>query len=267
MDIYVARTSTLDPFPKKRHLSNVCMRHDHTPELKALVKLSASASRKARDRMRALASMSAAMRRKAWNDGPEKKWFGPYRKGSPGDFEFVRERIERVRRIFKGTLPAGRKACANKENVLTIRAFNCSDAEFRGCRDGKPPAPPRDKACCNHKSDAGWTDNQLVVFTKTKEILYDQPLSPRPHVINIGTAWFRRPRGLSRKAWQRQRRTTVLHEVAHLAGAWAGTSADPAIPDDERYGRATARHLARANPRVARINAENYAYYILEIAD
>lgn len=271
------------PKPGRRTIRvPVCYRGDVTPDLKTLVYSSAVACNRARKRIARLARMSPAERRKAWDAGPEKDWFGAYAMGGRADFRFVARRIESMWSIVAGNATPGRSPCRDRRNVLTVEGFRCDGrpkrTECRKLRGTRPPqrrwlaAPPSrrlqtedpklDKlyACCNMRGDAGWSYVDLRGHDD-----FSQPPEPRPHKIHIGPAWFRKPRGMTAKAWLAQRRLTVMHEIAHLAGVrqirW-----DPALEewvDSERYGARVAKRLSRRKPETARINAENYALYVM----
>src|SRR5215831_18294230 len=98
-------------------------------------------------------------------------------------------------------------------------------------------------------------------------------MADRPHKIALCPGWFTPPKDRSsRRFWQRLRLTTIAHEVAHLAGAMkVEVGLDPetgtrVVINAEVYGPFELRTLARIRPFLARINAENYAKYVMEFA-
>jgi hypothetical protein len=96
-------------------------------------------------------------------------------------------------------------------------------------------------------------------------------MADRPHKIALCPGWFIPPTGRRlRRSWQRERNTTIAHEVAHLAGAMKlRVGLDPetgtrVLINAEVYRSIGLRTLARIRPFLARINAENYAKYVME---
>ncbi len=300
VDVYLFRTAPIPkprprpkrrpkpkprPRPNARDSARFCMRGDHTTELKELVRASARASHRARSRMRKLAAMNPQARQIAWNAGPERIWFGPYSEDGKAGFGFVQARIARIWDVFAGRPTPGRRPCADRLKVLTVEAFDCRRPGRKECRTIKDKMPPGDlwlrefprnrlatenrkrdrlHACCAMQGDSGWSYRSYRK-RRGKVDQYNQPMEPRPHKIFIGPAWFRKPPSKPTRLWRAARRVTVIHEIAHLAGV-GRLSLDPvtgAWQPVETYGRRAVLRLARRDSKTARINAENYGYYVM----
>ena len=264
--------------------------------------LSWRASAAAERRFAQLAAMREPERASAWNAGREKIWFGSYRRGRRTPFAFVLRTIETIRSVLRGrTTSRYTQPCRNRMNHLTIECFDCTgrepstedcaildnpdevgrfrcprDLSFDDCLevdwtrrpgnrwcDAEPACRIRTECrlrdllhiCCNEKETLGFS-----YFCNEKHPLHPtrrRPMPP-PHKIALGPGWFRRPSGVSNAEWREARRLTIVHEAAHLAGAVR------LFP--ELYGDRGVRRLARVNAWAARLNADNYAYYIMEFA-
>ncbi len=267
------------PPRKIRPQVGICYRHcgNQRKDIEALAHRSIRASRKAHKRFEALAAMPEAKREQAWNAGREKVWFGPYRRGGKVPFLFVRRTVGYIWKIFRGKPSKAKTPCANRMNHLTIECFRCpggkpsdsvcfhhlsSNPIARRWRNLEPENRKHDAlfVCCNLQDDLGFSlpVNPRHFVNPMKR----QPETP-PHRIGLAPTWLALPstfRGNRKKTaeWHTQRRLTIVHEVAHLAGAIRLFG--------ERYGARKARRLARLNPWSARVNADNYAAYIMEFA-
>ncbi|MGR8932572.1 MAG: M35 family metallo-endopeptidase [Gammaproteobacteria bacterium] len=264
--------------PKKTKIG-ICYRgcRGHRPLLRPLVQRSIRAARKAHNRFESLSAMSSADREKSWNNGREKIWFGSYKRAlKKVPFAFVKRTIDRIWYTFRGNPRNAERPCGDRMNHLTIECFDCSGVPssdavcFNLNRSNSPGkrwcrALPRGRLktenslndrlfiCCDEKETVGFS-----YFCNKKEALNPTRRKPmsRPHKISLGPAYFKRPNGIDRAQWLAERKLTIVHEVAHLAGAIRLFG--------ERYGEKRAKRLALINPWGARVNADNYANYIMD---
>jgi hypothetical protein len=82
----------------------------------------------------------------------------------------------------------------------------------------------------------------------------------RPDRLNLTDLWFTYDPGcIKPKArWEQERVQTFIHEAAHLVGVHRKLFRELYLPDN-------AKKLAKRNPAGARNNADNYAYYVMEV--
>ena len=175
-----------------------------------------------------LAALTDTDREQAWNSGREKIWFGSYRRGRRTPFEFVKRTVHQIARITRKPPP------------LTI-ACNYSLGAEGDCT-------------------FGWVDREI----KDRDYSHPMrnPLVPPPYTINLASCWFQRPTWMAEDLWRQIRSTTIVHEAAHLAGARRLFNAK-IFRSEEIVDPNGARRLAQRNPWGARVNAQNYAYYIM----
>ena len=304
--LFIARRPAISPAPpitpaRGRTLTNlpVRLRGDTNEDVRRFAKLSGRACGKAYRRMRALAAMSSDERRRAWNAGPEITWFGPYGTADPvAPFRLVKRFVDRTYAIFRGAPGYVPVSPFDPSKVLTIHSYRCGFPGRKSCRKLKDLEPPWNLSpverwikaasgggdvglsklksehraidtrhlCCKSQDTMGLAFRSLGVDPTDP---LRNPMEPRPHKIGLCPAWFRMPKlkGRQRK-WGEVRRVTICHEVAHLAGVskLALNPATGGYQDDEDYGLRAAKRLARRNPALARVNAENYGAYIMAFA-
>jgi hypothetical protein len=234
-----------------RHRRNVirvtkrCCKIEHRDTLNLHIRRAVKASRLAEKRLRELSSMLEAEREESWNKGPEKLWFGSYKRGRrKTPFEYVKRNIVQIRRIF-----------LSKNPNLTIQCYYTNDA---------PDIPTEQCSDCKNGLDCKVDpfDSQAATFgfscicTKRNYLnpMRNLPEHP-PFRIYLTNLWFYRPKGLPLAVWKQHRSTTIIHELAHLAGATRLF--------DEQIGAKAAIRLARRNAWGARVNADNYANYVM----
>jgi len=215
-----------------------CCKTEHLRDIHAEIRRAAKATRLASERFRQLASMPGAERAESWNNGQEKIWFGSYNRGTRNlPFEFVRKTIEQIRRIF-----------LSKRLVVQCYYVNVVSEE-------NPPDDCISKPCDNPAELA-------VSYVKgRRDYLHPMrnALQTPPYIIYLTNGWFCLPKKGDLEEWHKRKSTTIVHEVAHLAGARRTKFLD------EVYGEESAKKLARRNAWGARVNAENYAYYMMSL--
>lgn len=182
-------------------------------------------------RFQELKAMPESRRAKAWNSGHEKVWFGSYNRGKrKTPFRYVKRNIDRIARIL-------------------IRR--------------RPPYPA---IRCDYRKDADGECTFGYVDREIRDRDYRNPMRnppvPPPHTIYLAYCWFNRPRWLPQDEWRKIRSGTIIHEAAHLAGARRLFNAK-LFKSEEIVTERAAKRLARRNAWGARVNAQNYAYYIL----
>lgn len=227
-----------------------CCREEHKKNIDLHIMRAVRASRLAANRFRELASMSEAERAESWNNGQEKVWFGSYNRGKrKTPFKYVKRNIDNIRRIF-----------LSKNPNLTVQCYYDNDAPYidRGdraeclkCRQGFD--------CVNEPFDPKVATFGFTCTCQPRTFLnpMHNALEPPPYTMYLTNSWFYRPQGLSTEVWRRNRSNTIIHEVAHLAGALRLF--------EEKVGERVAKRLARRNPWGARVNADNYAFYIMSL--
>jgi hypothetical protein len=214
------------------HILRRNCRIEHRDAIHHHIKQSIKSIRLAVRRFRELDSMPEAQRAKAWDQGQERVWFGAYSRGrSRTPFKFVKKTIDRINRILRNP-PLSKKP-------LTIEC------------DYSKGAPTE---CTYGYGRVNANRDYLRPM--------DNPPEPAPHKVYIAHCWFRRPNFIKPKEWQILRASTVLHEVAHLAGARRLFN-EKLFKSDEKLGEQETKRLASRNAWGARVNAQNYAYYIL----
>ncbi|HET9212942.1 MAG TPA: M35 family metallo-endopeptidase [Thermoanaerobaculia bacterium] len=78
-------------------------------------------------------------------------------------------------------------------------------------------------------------------------VAFSTPFDPK-HVVKLCPLWF---------VDAEEQKHTLIHEMAHIAGA------DPSKQEEEDvYGSDEAKDLARRKPVDARLNADNYAFFV-----
>jgi hypothetical protein len=287
-----------DPTPEKRYRFIVA-RGDTTDEVRSLALQSARAAFKAQERMEYLESLPPQARRKEWNRGPEREWFGLYGASRRGHFGKVKRRIELIATVFRGRRNyTGRQEQKHQRvDLLTIESFNCKypgddicsrvdaagmhpvlrwergqTAEERLRIEARYHRKDRTYICCHERETLGFAFRAKTRVNRLPDLI-DLGIADRPHKIALCPGWFTPPQVRRlRKLWARERNTTIVHEVAHLAGAMKlKVGLDPetgtkVLVNAEVYAPIELRTLARLAPFLARINAENYAKYVMEFA-
>lgn len=260
----------------------ICILHcsrTNRPAVAASARRALDGSRIALKRMQSLAKMSEPQRRKAWDNGPERKWFGRYSRAKRAPFAFVTKTVRWINEILEGSPSAGTTPCRDRLNHLTIECFEPSGllpsdhrcAYLEDEVDDLRKAWAKATGSARFRTENHRLEAELVACEQRRggdhygystprwNYSYLRPTErnkePGPFKIALTKAWFQRPPKLSAKGWHEKRDVTIIHEVAHLAGA----NRHPMI--DEVYERRRAVRLARRNPWGARVNAENYGFY------
>jgi hypothetical protein len=252
------------------------------PKVEASARRALEASRAALTRMKDLAAMNERQRQAAWDGGPEVEWFGRYKRSKKVPFAFVFRTIKRINSILEGKPTHKMQPCQNRISQLTIDCFEpgagspsirrCGQLELKAFED--PGCDPQRAWVMatganrfkteNHKLEAELLACRLKkggdLYGYSNTIMNNAYLNPMerkrepgPYKIALVGAWFRRPSRLDPKEWREMREVTIVHEVAHLAGAIRSL--------DEIGGKKRSLRLARRNPWGARVNAENYGFY------
>ncbi len=291
---------------RKGKTANVLVTESYKERLRPFVGRAAKATFDAERRMARLANMPEAERRKAWNGGAEKLWFGDYDgAGKTASFALVKRFVDRASTIFQGKRTPGKTLRQDRRHVLKVEAYPGARPKPSKCRtlrskphpfnlppverwidaareqsdrvEAKKPVWKRklereDRATdllyirCKYQTDLG------VAF-RTRDVSMSDPrrnpIERAPYKIALCPGWFRAPRGqAAKRRWARKRDRTIVHEVAHLAGV-SKLEINPQTgdwDDAEVYGDGAIKRLARRKPRLARLNAENYAAYIMGFA-
>ncbi len=285
--------------PIKKKTFYIYKRGDTTAFVEQMIRQSVKASKKSRKRMKALAAMPEPERRAAWNAGAEAIWFGPYDGGgSRAPFRLVRRFHDRIYHILRGTGAPPSSSGPGRAHVLTVESFDCNSPHRKICKNlAELPSPFRlnpvkrwsmaAKQKGNRAKNLLDSENRAIdaqfMCCKEQETLglafrsvgvdVDRPLrnpsEPPPHKIALCPGFFKEPRGKRRKRWwKKARRNTIIHEVAHLAGV-SKLVFDPVSEthkDAEVYGARLIKRLARRKPALARVNADNYAAYVMSFA-
>lgn len=290
---------TAIPRKRKKRTVPIYKRGDTNAFVEKMIKQSFHASTKARSRMNKLAAMPEAARRAAWNAGPEVIWFGRYEAGGQQTpFRLVRRFTNRIYRILHGKDAPPHAGKPARRHVLTVESFDCNTPPRKICKKQAELPPPlglhpvkrwsraaKQKGnraknlldsenrtidarfiCCNEQETLGLAFRSVGVDV-------DRPLrnppEPPPHKIALCPGFFKEPRGKRRKRWWKEaRRITIAHEIAHLAGV-SKLVFDPVSEthkDAEIYGTRLIKRLARRKPALARVNADNYAAYVMSFA-
>jgi len=289
------RPSRDDPTPEKQHRF-IVVRGDTTDEVRSLALRSALAAFRAQARFEYLSSLPPGGRRKEWNRGHERQWFGPYGASRNAPFGKVKRRIDLIAKVFRGRRSYNDSQRSNRIDLLTIESFNCAFPGNHVCSQVDPDAHPvlrwekgqtpearlqieaqshrKDRAffCCHERETLGLAFRAKTRLDRLRDQI-DLGIADRPHKIALCPGWFIPPTGRRlRRMWERERNTTIAHEVAHLAGAMKlKVGLDPetgtrVLINAEVYRPIGLRTLAGIRPFLARINAENYAKYVMEFA-
>ncbi|MGB5558912.1 MAG: M35 family metallo-endopeptidase [Paracoccaceae bacterium] len=256
-------------------------------EVRSYAAVTLKATRRARARLAMLAAMPAKKREAAWDAGPERLWFGRYgRANGRVPFAFVERTVVRMLGFFSPDAfftIHGRAApdpCSDRRHTLTIECFNPtsrpSDKSIREALlrlDPDESRTPQKTWCSRQPMRPGQRAiEELYVLRDDYETLgfsipcmrqnvlhpMQRKAEKRPFRIALCPGWFNTPKLKGKSAWQEARRVTIAHELAHLAGA------NRLLGDV--YEAKRAQRLAQRNPWGARINAENYAYYVMSFA-
>jgi len=282
-----------DPTPQKRHRF-IVVRGDTTDEVRSLALQSARAAFRAQRRFEYLAGLTPETRRKEWNKGHEREWFGLYGASRNAHFGKLKRRIDLIAKVFRGRQSYNITQRLGRVDLLTIESFNCAYPGDHVCNRVDPAAHPvlrwergrtpqdrlqieaqyhrKDRAffCCYERETLGVAFRAKTRVNRLRDLI-DLGMADRPHKIALCPGWFTPPKERSLcRLWQRERITTIAHEVAHLAGAMKlRVGLDPGtgtrvLINAEVYRPIGLRTLARISPFLARINAENYARYVME---
>jgi hypothetical protein len=165
---------------------------------------------------------------RAWNNGRERVWFGRYERGTKR--APAMHACEIIRRIYN-ILRSGEITFVTNDS-FDPRCITCVEEE-----------------CGNWGSVKKYDSKNFL-----RPMLRRQ--APKPWEITLGSRWFHKCKGDSTQRFEMYRTLTIVHEAAHLAGAIRMLK--------EIYDPKNAQALARRNAWGARVNAQNYALYILE---
>lgn len=157
---------------------------EHRGEIAAAIADARRACRAVRMRLHKLSQMTEQGRAKAWNDGPERTWFGSYERGSTtAGYALVAGVSEGI--CSQLVNPALSVTCCYRNSVPSHGEADCTD-----------------EPCSGNSTLFGFAENRIVATT-----------------IHLTNAWFCKPSGLSHADWRLVRATTLIHESAHIAGA------------------------------------------------
>jgi hypothetical protein len=270
------------PAPASRRLP-MCIQYcppGSLADVRAIAFRSLRAIRMAKKRMDALERMPENRREKAWDSGREREWFGRYRRsGRRVPFEFVKQTVDRMSDILHGAGKAGNDACVDRLNHLTIECFppprtrpsrlecgNLAMIEDPRTTWGRASGMARFQAenhylenrilACTNPVDSSEFGYSITVQNAFRPL--DRKREPKPYKIALSHGFFQKPSRMSTQEWREGRRVTILHEVAHLSGANRSKLLG------EVGGRKRALRLAKRNAWGARVNAENYAFYVTD---